>query len=410
MGNFINKIMQNIPAIQREITLNGKNLIIVGNNGAGKTKFLHALNDYLSKVFNKDYMVTLKQLEEYKKEQENQLKHYENVNSRYHTVKQNIGYYDVRIKERLCFDVIFEKPDLLFGDIKDNRVITRFFPAHRRYLSNGQNLLTSVDTLFNDFKAVSPQQLVTCDYFERYLVSMSNYALIEKGAESIDEYERVIKVISKIENDLKVLFEDETLSIHYNRKKLRIEILQEGKEPSGFDNLPSGFASVLAIYAELIMLAELSEGTKDDIRGIVLVDEIDAHLHVTVQKKVFNFFSESFPNVQFIITTHSPFVVQSVSDAVIFNLNTGEQMENLSVYSYTSIIKGLLGESGNSSELEDLLSEIDKMSKDNDFGSRFIELSALLEQNFSVLDARAKAVFMGAKAKMVDWEEAQDNV
>ncbi len=410
MNNPIKKIKQCSSTIKRDIDLNGKNLIIVGNNGAGKTKFLNALNEYLSKVFNQEYMVTLKQLREYKKRQEDQLQYYKGDDANYHAINENISYYETLIKDRLNFDIIFGKPDVFYNQVKKNKVITRFFPAYRRYVSNNHNLLTSVDALFDEFKLASPHSLVTCDYFERYLVSMSNYALIEKGADSIDEYNRVIDVISKIENDLKILFEDDTLSLYYNRKKLRMEIIQKGKEPSGFDNLPSGFASVLAIYAELIMLAELSEGGKNDIKGIVLVDEIDAHLHVTVQKKVFNFFSESFPNVQFIISTHSPFVVQSVSDAIIFNLSTGEQMENLSVYSYSSIIKGLLGESVNSSELEEILSEIDEMSKSGIFNQRFIELSTLLEQHFDVLNARAKAIFMGAKARMIDWEEMQGNV
>ncbi|HCD6386302.1 TPA: AAA family ATPase, partial [Escherichia coli] len=93
---------------------------------------------------------------------------------------------------------------------------------------------------------------------------------------------------------------------------------------------------------------------KHDMTGIVLIDEIDAHLHVTLQKKVFSFFSSSFPQIQFIVSTHSPFVIQSVSDAIIFNLSTLDQMGDLSLYSYTAIIKGLLGEDVSSDKLNAL--------------------------------------------------------
>lgn len=83
---------------------------------------------------------------------------------------------------------------------------------------------------------------------------------------------------------------------------------------------------------------------------------------------------------------------------------------DLSAYSYTSIVKGLLGESGNSAELENTLQELDGLSKENDFGSRFNEILSALEQNFKVLDSRAQAIVMGAKSRQIDWEEAQGNV
>lgn len=238
---------------------------------------------------------------------------------------------------------------------------------------------------------------------------MSNYALIEKGAGEVKEFDRVSRIILKIEQDLQTLFEDNSLRLNFNRKSLRMEIIQGNRECIILERLPSGYASVLAVYTELVMLSELGRTEKNEIRGIVLIDEIDAHLHVTVQKKVFDFFSTSFPGIQFIISTHSPFVVQSVSDAIIYNLSTNEQLEDLSAYSYTSIIKGLLGETANSAELEKLLKEVDTRSKDNDFGPRFVELVEYLDTNIAVLDPRAKAILMSAKSRHVDWVEGEDN-
>jgi len=45
--------------------------------------------------------------------------------------------------------------------------------------------------------------------------------------------------------------------------------------------------------------------------AIVLVDEIDLHLHPKWQRKIFNYLSEKFPKTQFIVTAHSPLIVQS---------------------------------------------------------------------------------------------------
>src|SRR5262249_19666883 len=51
--------------------------------------------------------------------------------------------------------------------------------------------------------------------------------------------------------------------------------------------------------------------------AVVLVDEIDLHLHPTWQRKLIGFLTERFPNTQFIATAHSPLVVQAAVDANI---------------------------------------------------------------------------------------------
>ena len=48
-----------------------------------------------------------------------------------------------------------------------------------------------------------------------------------------------------------------------------------------------------------------------DMPGIVLIDEIETHLHLELQKKIMEILTGIFPNVQFIVTTHSPFILNS---------------------------------------------------------------------------------------------------
>jgi predicted ATP-binding protein involved in virulence len=56
-------------------------------------------------------------------------------------------------------------------------------------------------------------------------------------------------------------------------------------------------------------------------KGIVLIDELDMHLHPTWQKRVVGDLKKAFPNIQFIVTTHSPFIVQSLSKEELQNLD-----------------------------------------------------------------------------------------
>ncbi|HAS3637793.1 TPA: AAA family ATPase, partial [Vibrio cholerae] len=121
------------------------------------------------------------------------------------------------------------------------------------------------------------------------------------------------------------------------------EIHQPHKEPYTFQTLSSGFSSIMAVYADLITKVSLRSIDPEELTGVVLIDEIDAHLHVSLQKKILSFLTQAFPRVQFIVSTHSPFVVSSIDDAVIYDLSTLEQVEDLSMYSYESVLEGLFG-------------------------------------------------------------------
>ncbi|EAO4156169.1 AAA family ATPase, partial [Salmonella enterica] len=261
------------------------------------------------------------------------------------------------------------------------------------------------ETLTDEYKSHGPQENSGI-FFERYLVTTWNYALLQKGLNKIEEASKAEKWIERIIEDLKQLFEDPTLTLEFDIESLRINIKQEGKEKYRLDQLSSGFSSILSIYADLLVRVELGKIERDEISGIVLVDEIDAHLHVTLQKKVFSFFKSSFPNIQFIISTHSPFVVQSVSDAIIFNLTTLEQMEDLSLYSYTSIIKGLLGERSSSSILLEKIEELSSlMSGENFNDADYIEIMSDLEPFIQDMDARSQAIILSAKNKFIEKQQ-----
>lgn len=88
------------------------------------------------------------------------------------------------------------------------------------------------------------------------------------------------------------------------------------------ENLSDGYRSILSMTFEIIRQLQAIYDTDDlfnedytqiKMPGVVLIDEIDAHLHPTWQKRVGHWFRQHFPQMQFIVTTHSPFVCQAVS-------------------------------------------------------------------------------------------------
>jgi predicted ATP-binding protein involved in virulence len=98
-----------------------------------------------------------------------------------------------------------------------------------------------------------------------------------------------------------------------------------GKVP--ISELSEGYKSMLSWLAHLIMhlLASVQwTGNIREIRGIVLIDEVDLHLHPSWQQQVIPMLKESFPNLQFIGSTHSPMTAGGADDGDLILLDYRE--------------------------------------------------------------------------------------
>lgn len=93
-------------------------------------------------------------------------------------------------------------------------------------------------------------------------------------------------------------------------------------------SLSSGELSVIAIFAEILRQGDVTFGMipMDQFHGVVLIDEVDKHLHIQLQKEVLPLLFNLFPNIQFIVSSHSPFLNMGLADAslertVIYDLD-----------------------------------------------------------------------------------------
>lgn len=98
-------------------------------------------------------------------------------------------------------------------------------------------------------------------------------------------------------------------------------------------------------------------------QGIVLIDEIETHLHPELQRLVMPLLTKIFPNIQFIVTTHSPFVLSSMPNAVAYDLEHREIIDELTEYSYESLAEGYFGVKTNSSYMEMRLKSLEDLLK-----------------------------------------------
>lgn len=90
-------------------------------------------------------------------------------------------------------------------------------------------------------------------------------------------------------------------------------------------NLSDGYRSVLALAGDLIWRLFMSFPNSDDPmleQGTVLIDELDIHLHPVWQRQIPGMLRKLFPNLQFIVSTHSPFIASGAGeDAKTYRLN-----------------------------------------------------------------------------------------
>ncbi len=95
---------------------------------------------------------------------------------------------------------------------------------------------------------------------------------------------------------------------------------------STLEGLSDGYRSMFVLLVDLLRWADFHRGTSEtplrDMRGVVLIDEIDAHLHPRWQREVGFLLTKAFPRLQFVVTTHSPYVAMAAGPRALHVLRT----------------------------------------------------------------------------------------
>ena len=191
-------------------------------------------------------------------------------------------------------------------------------------------------------------------------------ALTSGKPEDKDKAEEIQKWFDKVQSIVRDVYEDPSLTIDFNVDTYRFTIHENGREPFDFNTASDGFSAVLDIIIDLMLrMQEQNKRTVVfDKPGIVLVDEIENHLHLELQKRILTYLTSLFPNIQFIVTTHSPFVVNSLEDAVIYDLENKTLVENgLSDVSYSGVVQGYFKSNELSDELRTKFEQYQKLTR-----------------------------------------------
>lgn len=133
---------------------------------------------------------------------------------------------------------------------------------------------------------------------------------------------------SELTTHLTSLFEDPGLSLQFDRKNYTFRVRYGDGREVAFTELAQGHSAVLNIVFELLIQSrahkEVHGVDLQQLAGIVLIDEIETHLHLSLQELILPFLTDLFPTFQFIVATHSPAVIASIPDAVVYDLGKRE--------------------------------------------------------------------------------------
>ena len=298
----INKL-RHLENIQINISQNErKHLILTGKNGSGKTSMLEWVNSNIHIRETPNFAAALEGLE--------------GVN-----VKRGIGFN------------LYNPYYLLHAN---HEYIYAYFAAKRAIeMTQPTGISKIIKPLFNPY----PQKEKLNNNFLQYIVNLKAEKSFANDDKDLIAVEKIDQWFVNFEDTLRKIFNDDSLKLIFDRQKFTFYFKSQEREQFGFNELSDGYSAVIDILTELILKVEESESKSFDIQGVVLIDEVETHLHLELQQNILPLLTSFFPNLQFIVTTHSPVVLASLENCVIYDLENGIRTEDYSDLSYGSVAK-----------------------------------------------------------------------
>jgi predicted ATP-binding protein involved in virulence len=367
--------------------------ILTGENGSGKTTILQALasifNRYLNKVsFEESPITGLKWgndintfSKKFRQNEENQPSYpYSFVEC--HTLLLNAtnspDYTTVVFADTQSGELNTSHDDRFIKNLlDDNKSIIDIFQYSNAVQNYSNEKLQSAVFAFSGYRQIEYERVqanylpknfnplsqsleFVKDYRKKGEITInqlvanniSNRALSKEDG-SLEESKRYETVINSIETFIKDVTDYEVKFV-LKRSPNELKIRMHGEELD-FDVLPDGLRSLISWIADLLGRVDLLKWQDDlpitEKNLILFLDEIEVHLHPAWQRKVLPIVQKLFKNAQIFVSTHSPFVVNSVDDAWVYKLKLDdngkatieEPVESENSNSITQVLREVFG-------------------------------------------------------------------
>jgi predicted ATP-binding protein involved in virulence len=325
------------------INFGAETTIFIGKNGMGKTNLISAIAHSLSFIFSK------KRGEiqyEFIASSDESVKSFEATDARYDSEKQDYSYpiFIQSIAMEICDTIewTFQKEsdtsglkDSLYRDansqfwkchIKNNKVsdLPLFIFFHDSYPHITSNIGTKIQEKLN---SGNPMPRNTAYYkwnderncteiWEQHFTMHWKNNKFENGKGDTQYLQAVTKMMidfsvtmSNFANSEDIVIEN--ISLDARGKVDVLAIVFKNGNHTPFAQLPQGYKRIFSIVFDIANRAYLLNSNCNP-SGVVIIDEIELHLHPSIAQEVLNALKQTYPKIQFIVSTHSPLVITNL--------------------------------------------------------------------------------------------------
>jgi len=329
--------------------------VLIGENGAGKTAVLDCLASLLT-VFQEhiqyqkeksiDNLLCLSDIKQNAYETKNQIF----LLLEEAEISCNLDLNKNPEQSNSCFhyfNTIFISS--IIGELHNtaNLPLCVYYPASNAPVNSidfqnaNDNFTTDIFSAYED--ALDKKSFDFVNFFNWY-----------KWQENIERQIGKNKVLDAVRDAIYNILSDEhnqfeKLSINWLNNPNGEMMICKGETPLNINQLSSGEKTLLALVADLARRLAIANPHRENPlmgNGVVLIDELDLHLHPRWQRAVVPQLQKTFPNCQFIVTTHSPLVLSNISHKNVIIL---EDFQPVKITPYTfgrdnnSILYELMG-------------------------------------------------------------------
>lgn len=301
-----------------DIALDGKSTIIFGANGTGKSTLLSAINKvmyiWVKKANGKQAKYSFAATDVRHNTKECQLELDISIDNSVFSLfrKYVLNPIEGRRGNESRNDSVYKSFDDFY--------IETYVKAEKNipvFLSYGTNR-TAADI------SIIPNPNVSFDMvasLERAIESKIDFKSFFEWFRMREDYENEMKIsnldlnytdqmLNCVKKAIQNMLDDVT-DLRINRSTLSMVVNKDGQELQ-VEQLSDGEKCTLALFGDIARrLAIANQNTDDPLtgKGIILIDEIELHMHPSWQRKILAVLHQTFPNIQFIVTTHSPQVL-----------------------------------------------------------------------------------------------------
>ena len=298
-----------------------------------------------------------------------------------------VAYENLNYQDKQEF-ILLNSTDISFKESLNYRFsIYSFLQATRSSKIEPVSTVVKDDDL-NDHLEKQNSSEFFIKQFKQYLVNKKvnqAFDILDNNQAKIADTERFFSLMTQ---SFRNILEDPKLELIFVKENFDFHLQLSTGQKITFENLSDGFSALISILMDLFMRVDIIRKEVKDFSynpcGIVLIDEPETHLHLKLQYEVMPLLTGLFPNVQFIVATHSPAVISSIKNATVFDLTSqSTETESIVGSSFSELMVSHFGLDNEYSNIaDDIFAQINHIIKtETDPQARKKRLQTVLTEN-----------------------------